>query len=196
MRDGHPMFSLPFRGRTAVRAAWLALLAAGCALLGALSSRSQAADDDAVRVRTEFKYFIGTWRCEEDWSKTELEPAHKSTAILEAADSLDGVWLVWKYEQRASAQNKNPAKGADFWGYDATAKKFIRAKVDNGVPGKVQELTSTGWSGDTVAWDGQAPTPQGLAPFKHTFTKVDGKTVVGKLFLGGRQFYSSTCRKV
>jgi hypothetical protein len=194
MRDKRHTFGPP-PARQARPVAWLALFMSGGLMIGAVSSRGQAADDDAVRVRTEFKYFVGTWRCDEDWSKTDFGPAHKSTAVLEATDGLDGVWLVWRYEQRASEQNRHPAKGADFWGYDAVAKKFVRAKIDNGVPGKVQQLTSTGWVGDTVAWEGQAPTPQGLAPFVHTFTKVDGKTILGKLFLSGQQFYSSTCKK-
>jgi hypothetical protein len=178
----------------------LSMYTAGCLALSFMLlvvSPATATDNpgDASRARKEFAYFVGKWNCQEDWLKTDFSPAMKSTAFLTASDDLDGAWIVWHYEQIASPELKQPAKGADFWGYDSGAKKFVRAKVDANVPGHVGELTSAGWEGDTIAWEGMQITPKGPVPFKHTFTKVDEKTINGKLFLAGQQFYTSTCKK-
>jgi hypothetical protein len=47
-----------------------------------------------------------------------------------------------------------------------------------------------------VSWEGQALTPNGPAPFKHTFTKIDARTITGKLYMAGQPFYSRTCKKM
>lgn len=150
---------------------------------------------EMMRVHTEFGYFTGTWRCAEEWSKTDFSPAYKSVAILKAVDDIDGVWMVWSYQQQASAENPHPAKGADFWGYDPESKSFVRTKVDAYLPGKTTQLSSSGWVGNTVSWTGQALTPKGPAPFEHSFTRIDDHTITGKLSMGGHPFYSSTCAR-
>jgi hypothetical protein len=174
---------------------------AGSLLIAALAAAppgaraQQPTPAEMTRVHAEFGYFTGTWRCAEEWSKSDFSPAHKSVAILRAMDDLDGVWMVWSYQQQTSAANPHPAKGADFWGYDPQQKIFVRTKIDAYLPGKTTQLTSAGWAGNTVAWEGEAPTPKGPAPFVHSFTKIDDHTIAGKLFLGGQQFYSSTCTR-
>jgi len=37
---------------------------------------------------------------------------------------------------------------------------------------------------------------KGPAPFKHTFTKIDARTITGKLYMARQPFYSSTCKKM
>lgn len=155
----------------------------------------QGAQPDATRVQTEFGYFVGTWHCDEKWLATTMWPAYSSTAILQATSDIDGVWLVWSYQQQASPQVRNPGKGADFWGYDPQTKRFVRTKIDNFAPGHFTLLTSSGWQGNTVAWEGDALTPNGSVSFKHTFTKVDDRTITGALYFAGRQAYSSKCTK-
>lgn len=170
-----------------------------CALLlatgGARAAETTPDPAEMTRVHSEFGYFAGTWTCDEHWSKTDFNPEYKSVAVLRAMDDLDGVWMVWSYQQKPAADLPHPAKGADFWGYDPATKTFVRTKVDAYLPGKTTQLTSAGWQGSTVAWEGTALTPMGPAPFKHTFTKVDAKTITGALFIAGHQIYSSTCAK-
>jgi hypothetical protein len=177
----------------AIRIGVTATLLLGMATAQAAPPTSDAAE--MTRAHAEFGYFTGTWRCDEAWTKTDFNPDYKSGAILQATDNLDGVWLVWSYQQQPSPGVPHPAKGADFWGYDPTTKTFVRTKIDAYLPGKATQLTSTGWNGDTIAWEGETLTPNGPAPFKHTFTKVDGSTIKGALFIAGHQFYSSICKK-
>jgi hypothetical protein len=128
-------------------------------------------------------------------SKSDITPAFDSTSTLVAANNTDGVWVAWSYVQDASAKNPPPTKGNDLWGYDPAQKIFVREKADNYAPGVITHLTSKGFVGDTVAWEGTVHTPKGDAPFKHTFKKLDDKTIEGRLYMGGQQFYLSTCKK-
>jgi hypothetical protein len=156
-----------------------------------------AASAEAPRpsAGTEFGYFVGTWHCTEKWSKTDFSPAYDSTATLVASSNTDGVWLAWSYVQDGSAQNPQPPKGNDLWGYDPAQKVFVREKADNYAPGVITHLTSKGFAGDTVTWEGKVHTPKGDAPFKHTFKKLDDKTIEGRLYMAGQQFYVGTCKK-
>jgi hypothetical protein len=158
-------------------------------------SATAHADNDGAKAGSEFGYFVGTWKCDETWLKSPISEAYKSTSKLVASNDTDGVWIAWSYVQDVSAKNKMPPKGNDLWGYDPQKKTFLRVKADNFAPGHLTNLTSKGFVGDTVAWDGPVQTPGGEVAFKHTFKKLDAKTIEGKLFLGGKEFYSSKCIK-
>ena len=147
------------------------------------------------KAGSEFGYFVGTWKCQETWSKSPISEAHESTATLTAADNTDGVWVAWSYVQDASAKNPHPVKGNDLWGYDPAKKSFTRAKADNYAPGVLTMLTSKGFVDGTVAWEGNVQTPKGAVLFKHTFKKLDDHTIEGHLFLAGNAFYQSKCTK-
>jgi hypothetical protein len=160
-----------------------------------LASTSLPAGADSGQAGSEFDYFVGTWKCQEKWSKSDLGPAYESTATLIATDVTDGVWVAWSYVQDPSPANPHPPKGNDLWGYDPAAGQYVREKADNYAPGVVTHLTSKGFVGDTVSWDGDVHTPKGAVPFRHTFKKLDNRTVEGRLYLGGHAFYQSTCKK-
>jgi hypothetical protein len=153
------------------------------------------AGNDATKAGSEFGYFVGTWKCQEKWDKSDISPAYESTSTLVAADNTKGVWVVWSYVQDPSKAMPQPPSGNDMWGYDPDAKTFVREKADSFAPGHTTHLTSKGFVDGTIAWDAQIKTPKGTAAFKHTFKKIDDKTIEGKLFLDGKQFYTSTCKK-
>lgn len=143
----------------------------------------------------EFGYFVGTWKCKESWAKSPFGEAYESTSTLIASNDTDGVWIAWSYVQDPSANNPHPPKGNDLWGYDPAKKAFVRNKYDNYAPGAVTHLTSKGFIGDTISWDGPVQTPKGAVPFKHTFKKLDDKTIEGRLSVGGKEFYKGKCTK-
>lgn len=163
-------------------------------LLATLTATTAAAPEGPSGGK-EFGYFVGTWKCQEKWSKTDFEPAFESTSTLVAQNNTDGVWVAWSYVQDAKDKNPPPTKGNDLWGYDPAKKVFVREKADNYAPGVITHLTSKGFVGDTIAWEGEAHTPKGAAPFKHTFKKLDDKTIEGRLYLGGQPFYQGKCVK-
>ena len=155
----------------------------------------KAPSPDAAKAGSEFGYFVGTWKCKESWTKSPISEAYQSTATLIATNDTDGVWIAWSYVQDPSAKNAHPPKGNDLWGYDPATKIFTRVKADNFAPGALTAMTSKGFVGDTVAWEGPVPTPKGKVQFKHTFKKLDDKTIEGRLFFGGQQFYQGNCTK-
>jgi hypothetical protein len=161
----------------------------------AVVSVAPLARADGGKTGSEFGYFVGTWRCDEKWTKTDVNPAYESTSTLVASDTTDGVWLAWSYVQDPSPKVAHPPKGNDLWGYDPEQKIFVREKADNYTPGALTHLTSKGFVGDTVAWEGEVHTPKGAVPFKHTFKKLDDKTIEGKLYMGGQPFYTGKCKK-
>lgn len=166
-----------------------------------LTATASAAPDakapvaDAGKAGSEFGYFVGTWKCKETWLASPISPAYESTATLIAANDTDGVWIAWSYVQDPSAKNPHPPKGNDLWGYDTTKKTFTRVKADNFAPGVLTHLTSKGFVGDTISWDGPVVTPKGPVPFRHTFKKLDAKRIEGHLLLGGQVFYNGVCTK-
>ena len=153
------------------------------------------AASDGAKAGTEFGYFVGTWKCKESWSKSPVSEAYESTATLIATNDTDGVWIAWSYVQDPSPKNPHPPKGNDLWGYDPAKKIFTRVKADNFAPGALTYLTSKGFIGDTISWEGPVPTPKGPVTFKHTFKKLDKRTIEGQLFLGGHAFYQGKCTK-
>ena len=163
--------------------------------LTATVATSNAAPEAPDKAGTEFGYFVGTWKCKESWTKSPIGDAYESTSTLIATSVTDGTWVAWSYVQDPSAKNAHPPKGNDVWGYDPDAKQFIREKFDNYAPGVITHLTSKGFVGDLITWEGSVHTPKGAAPFKHTFKKLDDKTIEGKLYLGGQQFYTGKCTK-
>jgi hypothetical protein len=165
------------------------------ALATLVGATATAAADDTAKAGSEFGYFVGTWKCTEKWSKSDFGPAYESTSTLVASSNTDGVWIAWSYVQDASAKNQHPPKGNDLWGYDPEQKTFIREKFDNYAPGAITHLTSKGFIGDTITWDGDVHTPKGAVPFKHSFKKLDDKTIEGHLSLGGKEFYQGKCKK-
>jgi len=154
-----------------------------------------AAGNDATKAGSEFGYFVGTWKCQEKWDKSDVSPAYESTSTLVATNNTNGVWVAWSYVQDASKAMPQPPSGNDLWGYDPDQKIFVREKADSFAPGHTTHLTSKGFDGDTIAWEGKVPTPKGTETFKHTFKKLDAKTMEGKLFLDGKAFYTSECTK-
>jgi hypothetical protein len=89
------------------------------------------ANAEPSKAGAEFGYFVGTWKCQEKWSKSEIGPAYESTSTLVAQDNTDGQWVAWSYVQDVSAKNAHPPKGNDLWGYDPAQRTFVREKADN-----------------------------------------------------------------
>ena len=173
----------------------IALVMLASATSFAAPEKPKPAVADVPKAGAEFGYFVGTWKCKETWSKSPISEAYESTSTLVATNDTDGVWIAWSYVQDPSPKNKHPIKGNDIWGHDPAKNTFIRVKVDNFAPGVLGHLTSRGFVDDTVTWEGPVHTPKGDVPFKHSFKKLDARTIEGRLLLADQPFYQSKCTK-
>jgi hypothetical protein len=181
---------------TSTRVAVLGAVSA-LALGSAVSARAEEPrpGNDGARAGKEFGWVAAKWRCAEKWAPSEYAPAYESTSTLTGTNEIDGVWVTWTYVQDPSPANPHPSRGADIWGYDPQKKEFLREKVDTFAPGKVTHLSSKGWSGDSLSWDGQAGTPKGMKAFRHLIKKVDDRSIEMHIFIDGHAVYESKCTR-
>jgi hypothetical protein len=146
---------------------------------------------------SQLKFFDGTWHCDGANPASAFGPAHKTKATVKAGFELGGFWHTVHYEEAKTAENPTPIQGRGYWGYDAAAKSFISAWVDN--MGGLAHQTSAGWQGDTLVWTGQSAMGGQRIPARDTFTKKpDGSlTHKGELQMGGKWIIldEESCKK-
>lgn len=126
--------------------------------------------DEAFTAGT--KYMLGGWKC------TGTQPAgpwgeeDKYTAKLSFKMELGGFWMSVEGDQKMS---KSPMKWMfrGLVGYDAAGKKFTRIDYDN--MGNLMHLSSTGWDGDKMVFDGDGMMMGQKMKIRHTMTKKGDK---------------------
>lgn len=75
-----------------------------------------------------------------------------TTGKFHAEKTLDGHWILIRYEQDRSAANPRPFKVAQYLGYDPAGKRFITVMLGNG-DGVYSVGTSPGWNGNTITFE-------------------------------------------
>jgi hypothetical protein len=120
-----------------------------------------------------FKVFVGKWKCSGKMFAGPFGPEHPFTASAEVAFVSDNFWQTFKYEEKKSKEHRG-LKVLGIWGYDAGAKRFVRAGGGN--EGTWDTASATGWEGDKLTWTGEFSGPLGRMPFHQTFTKTGDKT--------------------
>jgi hypothetical protein len=118
------------------------------------------------------KPLLGTWNCEGKAPASPMGPAHdfKSTNTFKL--DLDNFWVSHSREVKKSKEMPMGFMGKGWSGWDGSAKKLVFAGADN--HGGWISLTSAGWAGDNMAFEGDAFGMMGKRKVKLTFMK--GKT--------------------
>ncbi len=126
----------------------------------------------------EIAYFEGTWRCEQPPSLLSSE----STALnWQVERDLNGSWYVGYAEEVATATNPEPVNSREFLGYDAIAEHFIRVSaVSNG---NLLNLTSSGWQGEQLIWEGTVTTRSELISLRQMITRENENTFTATYFV-------------
>lgn len=111
--------------------------------------------DEAIR------YFAGTWRAEAENPST----GQSFTLRYEVEPVLAGAWL--------SGTGTEPELGIevrDMWGRDAAGGELVRVIFQgDGTHGTVR---SAGWRGDTLVFEGQVETADGVQEIRETITRL------------------------
>lgn len=117
----------------------------------ALTGNHAFAQDKAATESGALDKFVGDGVC------TGVMAAGKNAGSstsgkFHAEKTLDGHWVVIRYEQDASTTNPKPFKVAQYLGYDPASKQFTTVMLGNG-DGVYSVGKSTGWKGDTLTFE-------------------------------------------
>lgn len=114
----------------------------------------------------------GNWACDGKAPAGPMGPAHSYKASFNNKWDLGNFWIWSEYDVKKSKENPMAFTGKGWMGYDSANKHYVWAGVDN--MGGWISLTSSGWEGDKLTWEGDGMGPKGKTKMKFTFTK--GKT--------------------
>lgn len=114
-------------------------------------------------------FFVGDGTCTGHVIATGKKPGHATTARFHGEKTLDGNWVVIRYDEEQTATNPKPYHVAQYFGYDAAKKQYVSVTFDNSGSG-YSTGTSSGWRGDTFTVDETAPAG-GSVSFRDVFTK-------------------------
>jgi hypothetical protein len=181
---------------------WCLVAAAAIALPAAVQSGKPAPakmepPKPAAEV-SQFDHFNGRWGCTGQVLANDMVPAHPTTAIATSAPELSGSWRLFRYVEQKTKENPMPFAATGMWGYDVAQKKYVEVSADN--MGSYSILTSGGWSGDSIIFEGESQmmgrktgsrdifTKKGAGEFVHSgeFQGADGKWA---------KFDEETCKK-
>ena len=114
-------------------------------------------------------FFQGTWSCTGKTFANPMGPEHATTANVHGTKSVGDMWLHISYDENKTAANPTPYHVGVYMGYDAGKKKFVEACVDNF--GGYCTQSGSGWSGDTMVFEGTAEGSGQTFVVRDTFVK-------------------------
>lgn len=155
-----------------------AVLAALFALIApfALAEDKPAPPPKPPKEMSQLSVFLGSWTCTGKGLATPMGPEHATEAKLGAAHVLDGFWVVFHYDETKTAANPMPYHAAGFMGYDPGDKVFLERCHDN--MGAFCNLTSKGWVGDVLTFEGPGSMGGQKMALRDIFTKKSAVEIV------------------
>jgi hypothetical protein len=120
----------------------------------------------------QIKPLAGTWSCDGKVPAGPMGPAHDTKATVSWKWELDNFWLIGSREVKKTKEMPMAFMGHVTIGWDKSQNKFVFVGVDN--MGGWINLTSTGWTGDKMAFEGESLRRIGKVKTHLAFSK--GKT--------------------
>jgi len=114
-------------------------------------------------------FFLGTWHCSGKTFANPMGPEHATTANVHVARAVGDRWLLLTYDENKTAANPVPYHVGMYWGYDSAKKTFVQNCHDNF--GGYCMQTGSGWSGDTLTFEGTQQGMDDAGVSKDTFTR-------------------------
>jgi len=122
-------------------------------IAAAASVRHAIAEDSMSPSRMkELDTLVGDGTCTGNIMATAKSPARATTGKYHGEKTLDGHWVVIRYDEDKSDSNPNPFHVQQYFNYDDEKKMFVAVEFDNMSPGYTSS-TSSGWKGDTMTFD-------------------------------------------
>jgi len=135
------------------------------------------------------KWFVGTWNCKGVDHAGPMGPEHKTSSQLKMKLDLAGYWL----EVEGTAMS-GPMKGKEvfegFSSWDGTQHQRFDFQ-----PGGMIHLTSKGWEGDKLVFEGEGMTMGTKSAWKHTITRKGNDAFENAFESDGKPTGESTCTR-
>ncbi len=157
--------------RSLVASALLAL-----ATLPALAEDKPAGPPKPPAELAQLSYFLGTWNCSGKTFASPMGPEHATEGKASFAHVLGGYWYAFHYAEVKTAANPMPYHAAGFWGYDPGEKVFLERCHDSF--GGWCGITSKGWVGDVLTFEGMGSMGAQKMGMRDIFTKKGPSEVV------------------
>lgn len=124
-------------------------------------SQVAAQDSRAPSAMDQLDGFVGDGTCTGQVMAMGKDPARATTGKYHGEKTLDGHWVVIRYDEDQTAANPKPFHVRQYFGYDAAKKRYVAVLFDNSDHGYGMG-TSPGWKGGSATFD----------------ESMDGKTVI------------------
>jgi hypothetical protein len=135
-----------------------------------LASDQPAAPTGPPAELSQLAFLTGTWHCSGKGFATPFGPERATEATVTSAPAVGGWWQELKYDEKKSSANPMPVHAAMIMGFDSEKKQFVGVCFDSF--GQHCAQTSSGWSGDTMIFDGHSSMGDGTMGVRDTFTKT------------------------
>jgi len=165
-------------------------LAASAAVAEEKAGAAAAAMPQPPEQMSVEKWFVGTWNCKGQQHAGPMGPEMKTSSKLDMKLELAGFWLQVKGTMAAG-----PMKGKEmFEGFASwDGSQHIRYDFN---PGGVTKLTTKGWDGDKLVFEGDGTMGDKKMAIKHTITRR-GDNEFGSVFESGdgKPMVEETCTR-
>jgi hypothetical protein len=136
------------------------------------------------------KWFVGTWNCKGKAYAGSMGPEHPTASKIDFKMELAGFWLQVKGTITAG-----PYKGKEafegFASWDGT--QHVRYDFQPG--GGVSKLTTKGWDGDKLVFEGDGMMGGQKMALKHTITKKGADSWDSVFERDGKPMIEETCTR-
>lgn len=124
------------------------------ACVAALPGIEQAIAQDfkSAQPNDQLSEFVGDGVCTGAVMPIGKSPGHASIGRYHAEKTLDGHWIVLRYDEDRSATVQKPYHVIQYIGYDPAKQRFVSVALDNASPG-YSTGTSIGWKDKGITFD-------------------------------------------
>jgi hypothetical protein len=145
------------------------------------------------------KYFVGNWKCDSSMPAGAWGPGGKGTSTLAFKFDMGDMWMNLDGDMKM-ADPKAPMHMTfrGLAGYDPTTKKIMR--MDWNSSGATMHLSTAGWTGDKLVFEGDGMMMGQKMKLRHTITKKNDTEWTGTMETAGADgkwtpMGEDTCKK-
>ncbi|CAM5361622.1 DUF1579 family protein [Rhodanobacter lindaniclasticus] len=140
-----------------------------CTFAAIAIAQAAASQTSASSPLSQLDRLVGDGTCIGHQFRDGKTPGPTTTGRAHGEKTLDGHWIVVRYEQDQSVTNPRPYTVMQYFGYDRARKQFVSVALANST-GNYYVGISPGWKGTTITFDQLNLTNGRPASFRDVFT--------------------------